>query len=167
VFAISHADESDVSALATLLEELDRFYGAAGVEPRARREKQIRDALFGQPPVARALVAKSGADVIGLASYSFLWPAAGLTMSLFLKELYVRQERQRQGVGRRLMQELCQIAVAVGCSRVEWQTEVENERARQFYESLGSPVFPGKVFYRLHGEQLRQLAATPSSAERT
>ena len=35
----------------------------------------------------------------GMASYSFLWPAAGLTRSLYLKELYVAQDWQRQGIG--------------------------------------------------------------------
>src|SRR6266581_4128138 len=108
------------------MEELDRFYGATEFGPRADRESQVRMALFGMTPVAYALLAKEGQDLVGLASYSFLWPAAGLTTSLFLKELYVRQDRQREGIGRRLMQELCAIAVGADCSRVEWQTEETN-----------------------------------------
>ena len=43
----------------------------------------------------------------GFASYSFLWPAVGLTASLYLKELYVAASRQRHGVGTLLMQGLC------------------------------------------------------------
>jgi GNAT superfamily N-acetyltransferase len=41
-----------------------------------------------------------------MASYSFLWPAAGVTRSLYLKELYVAQDWQRQGIGKLLMDSL-------------------------------------------------------------
>jgi GNAT superfamily N-acetyltransferase len=158
VLTIAHAEETDVPALAVLLEEVDRFYGAREFEPLSRREKKIRDALFGLRPTAYALLARDRDELVGLASYSFLWPAADLTSSLFLKELYVRRDRQRQGVGRRLMQALCAVAVRTGCSRVEWQTEDDNEQAMAFYRSLGDPVLRGKVFYRLRGEGLPSLA---------
>src|SRR5947207_9007378 len=141
-----------------MLDELDRFYGALEVPPRGDREMEVRRALFGPAPVARALLAKDDTGLVGLASYSFLWPAAGTSPSLFLKELYVRQDQQRRGIGQRLMQELCAIAVGAGCSRVEWQTDEANQRARAFYKSLGDPVLPGKVCYRLDGEALRRLA---------
>ena len=158
MLAVSPATEPDVPALAVLMEELDRFYGATDVEPIGRRVEQIRGAILGPAPAAHVLLAKERDDVIGLAAYSFLWPAAGATTSLFLKELYVRQDQQRRGVGRRLMQAVASVAVAAGCSRVEWQTEDGNERAKQFYRSLGEPRHPGKVFYRLSGEGLRRLA---------
>ena len=158
MLAIAHATEADVPALAVLLEELDRLYGATDAEPRDRREEQIGRALFGKVPAAYALLAKDSDEMVGLASYSFLWPAAGTTTSLFLKELYVRQARQRQGIGRRLMQSLCGIAVGAGCSRVEWQTEDANERAMQFYKAMAAPIQPGKLLYRLEGTALRSLA---------
>ncbi|MFF2512245.1 GNAT family N-acetyltransferase [Streptomyces sp. NPDC058086] len=88
--------------------------------------------------------------MVGLAAYSFLWPSAGSTHSLFLKELYVRDTLRRQGVGERLMNELRGIAVArSGCSRVEWMTDRDNPGARAFYRSLGFAEFDGKIVYRV------------------
>jgi GNAT superfamily N-acetyltransferase len=159
VLAVVHAVAADVAALAILTEELDRFYGATEFDPPEQREDQIRATLFGSRPVAYALLAKDGPDLVGFASYSFLWPAAGVTSSLFLKELYVRQDRQRQGVGRALMQALAGVAVDNGCGRLEWQTDDDNEQAKRFYKLLGAPVFASKVFYRVDGEELRRLAA--------
>jgi len=49
----------------------------------------VRAALFADPPLARALLAWDGHVLAGLASYSFLWPADGLSAGLYLKELYV------------------------------------------------------------------------------
>jgi GNAT superfamily N-acetyltransferase len=158
VLTITHAEPADTHALTGLMEELDRFYGVTEFDPLDQRVEEVRQALFGSPPAAHMLLAKDDLDLLGMASYSFLWPAAGTTSSLFLKELYVRGERQRGGIGRRLMQAVCDVAVAEGCSRVEWQTDEDNARAQQFYKALGAPVHTAKVFYRLDGDELRRVA---------
>jgi GNAT superfamily N-acetyltransferase len=155
---ISHAEPDDVHALADLMEELDRFYGVTRFDPVEDREEQIRQALFGARPAGYVLLARDGLEPVGMAAYSFIWPAAGVTTSLFLKELYVRRARQREGIGRRLVQAVCDIAVAEGCSRVEWQTDQENIAAQGFYKSLGVAAYPGKVFYRLGGADLAAMA---------
>ncbi|MET7780717.1 GNAT family N-acetyltransferase [Streptomyces sp. NPDC005388] len=96
------------------------------------------------------LVEDEAGDIVGLAAYSFLWPSAGSTHSLFLKELYVRDTLRRQGVGARLMDELRAVAAArSGCSRVEWMTDRDNPGARAFYKSLGFEEFEGKIVYRV------------------
>lgn len=160
MLTIAHAEPADLEALADLMEDLDRFYGVTEFEPLAQREEHIRRELFGTtPPAAYVLLAKDDADAVGLASYSFLWPAAGVTSSVFLKELYVRAERYQEGIGRQLVRAVCDIAVSEGCSRVEWQTDQENTRAQQFYKALGVAVHTGKVFYRLDGDNLLRIAA--------
>jgi GNAT superfamily N-acetyltransferase len=148
VLSIVAAQEEDVPAIAELLEELDRFYGVTEFDPIDQRTVQIVDMLFGSQPTAYVLVAKEYGNVVGLASYSFLWPAVGLTNSLFLKELFVREERRRSGVGRRLMEHLFDVAVERGCSRVEWMTEDVNTGAQGFYNRLGHDVNTEKLFYR-------------------
>jgi len=135
--------------MATLLEEMDRFYGATGTEPAAERERQIRDALFASPPAAYALLAFDGDQLVGMAAYSFLWPAVRLTRSLYLKELYVAERSQRHGIGRALMAALVEVASKQGCSRVEWTTDHDNPGAVAFYAALGAPADHSKIFYRI------------------
>jgi GNAT superfamily N-acetyltransferase len=144
---IALATPDDVKAMAALAEEMDRFYGATEVEPLQRRLEQIREALFGEPPAGWALLAWQQRDhatvedgsqkLVGFASYSFLWPAVGLTRSLFLKELYVVDAARSCGVGTALMQALFEVARQHECSRVEWQTEVGNAEARGSTGSWG------------------------------
>ncbi|WP_406354234.1 cyclophane-containing RiPP N-acetyltransferase HaaN [Streptomyces sp. NBC_00658] len=149
---IRPAEKGDVQAVAELIEEIERFYGTtdADIQPFDERQTQVEEALFGAPPLASALLVEDEAgDIVGLAAYSFLWPSAGATHSLFLKELYVRDTLRRQGIGVRLMNELRAIAVArPGCSRVEWMTDRVNPDARAFYRALGFEEFDGKVVYR-------------------
>lgn len=149
VITVHGAVPDDVPALVALLEERDRFYGATGPEPDGERTASVRDALFGSSPAARVLLARDGGEPAGLASYTFLWPAAGVTRSFYVKELYVRAVSRRRGVGRLLMAELGRIAATHRCTRIEWTTEADNLGARRFYASLGAQQVVEKVFYRL------------------
>lgn len=158
LIVVTAAAPRDVDAIADLIDELDRFYGANEIEAQVVRLSQIKAALFSSPPVAYGLLAWNGKSLVGLAAYSFLWPAEGVTSSLFLKELYVAQSHRRQGVGKLLMQRLCQLAADNQCSRVEWMTDEGNAEAQCFYEELGAPRYPAKVFYRLEGDQVARLA---------
>jgi GNAT superfamily N-acetyltransferase len=153
---ITHAEPADINALANIFEEMDRFYGATEVEQLELRARQISEALFGDPPSAYALLAWDGGRLGGFASYSFLWPAVGLTRSLYLKELYVIDAARGQGIGKLLMRQLYNIAVEHGCSRVEWTTDRDNLDAQQFYAKLGIPVKESKLFYRIEGDDLRR-----------
>ncbi|WP_432011643.1 cyclophane-containing RiPP N-acetyltransferase HaaN [Streptomyces cucumeris] len=147
---IRPAEKRDILAVAELIEEIERFYGSTEIQPLDERQSQVEEALFGSPPMASALLVEDGSgDLVGLAAYSFLWPAAGSSHSLFLKELYVRDTLRRQGIGAELMSELRTLAAArPGCSRVEWMTDRDNPEARAFYKSLGFAEFDGKIVYR-------------------
>jgi GNAT superfamily N-acetyltransferase len=134
--------------MAALLAEMDRYYGAASAEPLAERVRQIGEALFASPPAAHALLAWDGGALAGLAAYSFLWPAAGLTRSLYLKELYVARAHRHRGTGTLLMTAIFEVASTHRCSRVEWTTDDDNPGARAFYEALGLPAHRPKIFYR-------------------
>jgi len=148
VITVSAAQPDDVAAVASLLEDLNRFYGVPESGPPDRRRDQVAEALFGEPPSAYALLARDGDRLAGLAAYSFLWPSVGPTRLLYMKELYVPEAYRRQGVGKLLMRAIFETAARLGCVRVEWTTDPGNAAALAFYEELGVPVHP-KVFYRI------------------
>jgi GNAT superfamily N-acetyltransferase len=149
VVLVTPAEPVHTEAMTGLFEEMDRFYGDVSVGSRAERAEQITAALFGDVPAGAALLAWDAHELVGVAAYSFLWPAVGVTRSLYLKELYVGEAHRRGGVGRRLMDALFEVAVRHGCSRVEWTTDRPNTAAQQFYARIGAPVHEGKLFYRV------------------
>ena len=160
MITIMSAEPVNTVAIAELAEQMDRFYGASESEPLELRVRQIKEALFSDPPAAHALLAWDDGQLAGFASYSYLWPAAGLTRSLYLKELYVIETARRKGVGKLLMQHLYGIAAENGCSRVEWTTDRDNPDAQRFYAELGIPVQESKLFYRIEGDELRRRAGS-------
>lgn len=140
---------SDLDDLVQLLNELDAFYGDEINESIQTRIAQTKAAIFDNTSLSRAIVARNSAgEAIGFAAYSFLWPAAGSSRSLYLKELYVVQPQRGRGIGRVLMQHLFRLAKEEGCSRVEWTTDTSNVDAIRFYENLGATPVTTKIFYR-------------------
>jgi GNAT superfamily N-acetyltransferase len=154
---ISAASPDDVLDMAKLFQEMGEFYGDAAIEPLDQKAEQIGAVLFGASPLAFALLAWDNGQIVGFASYSVLWPAAGITKSLYLKELYVKESHRRTGAGRHLMRELFRVALDSNCSRVEWTTDTDNLGAQGFYEKLGIPVLQSKVFYRAYMQILQQF----------
>jgi GNAT superfamily N-acetyltransferase len=162
VVEIRPAEERDVEAFSVLMKDLDRCYGATDTEPPGQRVRQITENLFENPTAAYVLLAWKNGKPVGMASYSFLWPAASVTRSLYLKELYVTEEFRCKGIGALLMQRLCQVAVEHECGRVEWTADQGNPLAEAFYGRLGVPKNPEKIFYRLEGAGLQRMAAPHS-----
>jgi GNAT superfamily N-acetyltransferase len=148
MITLADAVPGDEAAIAALCAELDEFYGSRAEGAPAERAAQVQRVLFGDPPLARALVAWDGEAAAGFAVYSFLWPAVGLTASLYLKELYVAEAHRRAGVGRMLMGALFDVARRRGASRVEWTTDTSNTIAQAFYAALGAEPLTSKIFYR-------------------
>ncbi len=134
---VSPAGLAHLSATAELLDEMGRFYGTASARPADERHRQVREALFATPPAARALLARDQSRLAGIAAYSFLWPAAGLTRSLYLKELYVATTYRRRGIGTLLMRSLIEVATEHGCSRVEWTADTGSAAAQASTASSG------------------------------
>jgi GNAT superfamily N-acetyltransferase len=158
VTEVCAAHPDDAETIARLCDEIDKFYGAPPEDP-ARRSLQVRQALFGSPPSAHALLAWDGANLTGLAAYSYLWPASGTSRSLYLKELYVSQAARRSGTGMLLMRALFRCAADHDCTRVEWTTDTSNLDAQAFYEALGAVPEQSKIFYRVTGADVETLAS--------
>ena len=67
--------------------------------------------------------------------------------------LYLREEARGAGLGPHLVREIAQLARQLGCSTVQWQTPIWNERAIRFYQRLGA-IGKQKVRFFLAGEAL-------------
>ncbi|GGK81969.1 GCN5 family N-acetyltransferase [Sphaerisporangium melleum] len=146
---VDQATPADASVISQLVQEIEIHYGSADILPDSEQVEMINRWLFGDKPAAWVLLARDHDRVVGMAAYSYHWPAAAAEASMFLKELFVREGDRRRGVANLLMQRLYDIARSEGCTRVEWQTETTNQDAQAFYASLGAKVHDGKVFYRV------------------
>jgi len=131
--------------------------GVADV-PRARAAFAMMDEVFEAESVALsddylvgllssetfwALVAFEGTDPVGCLTAHELPMTRHEQTELFVYDLAVRVDRQRRGIGRRLVDALVARAAAVGISVVFVPADEEDTHALSFYERVGGR--PAKV----------------------
>ncbi|HLC49716.1 MAG TPA: GNAT family N-acetyltransferase [Candidatus Andersenbacteria bacterium] len=114
------------------------------------KPEQLIEHLF-EKPIAHCLIAEmteSNAPVGYIVYYKTLSTFRG-EPGLHLEDIFVREGFRNTGVGRSLLHTVCCAGKKLRCSRIQWEAPVENEKARQFYDSLDVPVVGGWVTYRI------------------
>lgn len=146
-------DPAQAEQLARLFEAMQAHYRA----PCPPHSAIVAD-LRSLPPGNRILVAEAEGVLAGFAAFAEIWPGPGLRKGLFLKELYVDAAHRGRGFGRDLVTALAALALAEGHSRVDWTADRSNPALLAFYDATGARRENGKLYYRLTGEALAQLA---------
>lgn len=80
------------------------------------------------------LVAEVDGALAGAATYQYSY-RTWTGESLYLQDLCVAAANRGQGVGTQLIRGLAAVAVAGGCDRMFWESQVGNARANEFYGS--------------------------------
>jgi GNAT superfamily N-acetyltransferase len=145
--------ETDIPALAALFSEMQHHYRRpvtdAAAEAAARLACKPVEATFDP----RILIALKDQAIVGSIVLNVTFPAFELTLSLYIRDLYVAASMRRFGVGQALVRAAAQLTYAEGYSALDWTTETGNYSARQMYESCGARVLP-RTYYRLAREDL-------------
>jgi GNAT superfamily N-acetyltransferase len=158
VRAIERADLPHVWELLRGLAEYERM-----TDVLTGSEALLADALFGAGPRAEGLVAEHGGRIVG---YALFYPVLGSFRTrwrLWLEDLFVAPDARGTGAGRALMAALARIAQSRDWASVDWEVLDWNAPALGFYERLGAGRIAADWHrYRLSGDALAALAATPS-----
>ena len=80
------------------------------------------------------LVAEIDGALAGAATYQYSY-RTWTGESLYLQDLCVAAAHRGEGVGTQMIRGLASIAVASGCDRMFWESQVGNARANEFYGS--------------------------------
>jgi GNAT superfamily N-acetyltransferase len=124
-------------------------------------EEGLRAALFGPRPYAEVVLAEADGAPVGFALFFHTFSTFLGQPGIYLEDLFVVPEARGRGVGRALLAHLARLAGARGCGRVEWAVLDWNAPAIRFYESLGAQPNSEWTVYRLTGDPLATLAASP------
>jgi len=152
--ALAPVGAGDASALHAMLLALAEGDGVAEVRTTVAA---LGAALSGPVPLVVAHFIISDGDVAGFTMHSWKWGTFTGVADLYLNALYVRPEHRRHGAARWAMAELARIAVAAGCTRIEWLTVGARTGTAAFYDAIGSTPASHMTPRRLHGQALRAL----------
>jgi GNAT superfamily N-acetyltransferase len=120
----------------------------------------LHEALFGDAPVAEALIAEVDGSAAGFALFHGTFSSWECRPGIWLEDLYVPERHRGAGVGGALLSTLARLAVDRGCARLEWHALDWNHPALGFYASLGAERLSEWELHRLTDDALERVAAT-------
>jgi ribosomal protein S18 acetylase RimI-like enzyme len=153
---ITAATPDDTPTILALIRELAEFERL--LHQVTATEEQLRDALFVRR-AAEVVLARKGEEVVGFALFFHNFSTFLGRPGIYLEDLYVRPQYRGSGCGAALLRHLARLAVERDCGRFEWSVLNWNQRAIEFYKSLGAEPLDEWTMYRVTGEALKRLAA--------
>jgi len=93
-----------------------------------------------------AIAALSGDEVVGGLTAHSLPMTRTASTEVFIYDVAVRGDRQRRGIGRRLVRALCAAATDAGLGDVFVPVDSADEHALDFYRALGGVPAPVTIF---------------------
>jgi GNAT superfamily N-acetyltransferase len=154
--AIRDAGPQDVALLLELFAELAEYERLS--DELTATPEQLERALFGERPVAAALIAERAGDVAGYALYFTTFSSFRCKPGVWLEDLFVRPAQRRAGAGRALLAAVASRVREIDGERLEWAALDWNELALGFYRGLGARTMGEWITHRLDGDELSALA---------
>jgi GNAT superfamily N-acetyltransferase len=153
---IREARPRDAALLLEMFAELAEYERLTDI--MRATEERIERALFGERPVAEALIAERGGEAAGYAVYFPTFSSFLASPGIWLEDLFVRPPHRRFGVGRALLSAVAARTRERGGERLEWAALDWNELALGFYRGIGARTMDEWITHRLDGEALDQVA---------
>jgi GNAT superfamily N-acetyltransferase len=151
---IRPATEADVDLLFSLIVELAEYEKLA--DEVSGDAEVLRTTLFEQR-AAEALIVEVEGEPVGYAIFFTTFSSFECRSGIWLEDVYVRPEKRRGGIGRKLMEHLAALALERGHVRIDWCALDWNEPALRFYDKLGATRLDGWKMIRLDLDGIRRL----------
>ena len=134
-FSIRKAKTDDYSAIIQFAIDLAVLEGYDSGVVKNNTEKMIaeRDLFFCNISV------DENNEIIGLVIFFYVY-YTWVGKSLYIDDLFVREEFRSQGVGKSLLDTVFVFANDNGCSRLRWQVAKSNPQAVEYYHKIGADV---------------------------
>ncbi len=143
----------DARAIAGMMEEFFDYLcaldGSTSTFEKAVGEmKLVRDG-FGERPLFSAVIAEQDGAPVGYAIFNIAYWADSLQGTVFMSDLFVKEEARGSGVGKAIMERLAEIGRDAGCEQILWTVWRKNPAAHAFYQRLGSQELEDEYVMRL------------------
>jgi GNAT superfamily N-acetyltransferase len=119
---------------------------------------RLLEHAFGPRPRYELLVVELRGELVAYAAFFETYSTFRALPSLYLEDVFVREDARRRGIGGQILRHLAGLALERGCGRFEWSVLDWNERAQSFYRSLGARIMTDWQLCRVDGEALGALA---------
>jgi GNAT superfamily N-acetyltransferase len=156
-FTISPATIHDVPVILGFIKELADYERLSHAV--VATEELLKKTLFGERQVAEVIIGYAEKKPVGFALFFHNFSTFLGLPGIYLEDVYVQPEYRGNGLGRKLLQYIAQLAKERQCGRMEWSVLDWNEPSIKFYRSLGAKPLDDWTMFRATGDALDRLAS--------
>ncbi|MDB4838183.1 GNAT family N-acetyltransferase [Marinomonas sp.] len=120
--------------------------------------EDIENNLFGASPDAEAVILYVGKQACGFAVFYYTFSTTTGQRGLHLDDLYIHPDYKGQGLGKKVLVYLSQLALQNKCARFEWWALKTNDSAIKFYTKLGARSLEEITVFRLDSDEISNLS---------
>ena len=113
------------------------------------RARLLNDICGPKPRVEAVLAVDAEGTALGYAIMLETYSSFLALPTMYLEDIFVREDARRHGVGSVLFDHVVRSARSRGCGRVDWQVLDWNVLARDFYERRGAEFMKEWMLYRI------------------
>lgn len=150
------AEKTDVPLILSFIQELAEFEKLS--HEVVATADQLEKTLFGDRSNAEVLLGYYEGKPVAFALFFHNYSTFLAKPGLYLEDLYVKPAYRSMGFGKQMLQKLAVIAKERDCGRFEWWVLNWNQKAIQFYESIGAKPMDEWTVFRVDGESLDKLS---------
>ena len=154
-FRIRAARAEDCENLFAMIMEFADYTGNSGIVTTTL--DKLRESFF-EKKQAEALIAFDGETPAAYAVFYQGYSTWMAQATLFLEDLYIREQYRRGGLGGQLFSRLAGVCVERGYGRMEWCCRDWNTKAIAFYTKNGGERYEATGVYHLEAPRIRSLA---------
>lgn len=151
---IRNGESTDIRAVLELVKEL-ALYERAPHEVTNTEEAMLADG-FGDAAVFGMFVAERNQEIVGMAIHYVRYSTWKGKM-LYLEDIVVKESERGNGIGKRLFEKCCALAMEKNYAGMVWQVLDWNEPALNFYRKYDATLDGEWINGKLNRQQLQKL----------
>ena len=150
----------DIPLILSFIRELAEYERAPNAV--SCTEKDLHRDGFGANPKFRVIIAEWNGEPAGMVFFFYNYSTWQGRPGIFIEDLFVRPHFRGKDIGRALVANLAQTAIAEQCYGLRWEVLDWNKLAIDVYQHLGSKFREGWRIMQITGPELRELARSAS-----
>lgn len=107
--------------------------------------------------LVKASLLKEDNIVVGYIIYYLTFSSFTGAPSLYLEDIYVKEEYRHKGYGSACFKYLARVAIKTGCERIDFVCLNWNKNAQQFYQKIGAEAHPEWLLERMELDKIKKI----------